>query len=230
MTEQPRNLGKSGTKDKATRNWELPACMRSQESANIDDTSSNPLKLFPDARFSIMFRVLLVSRICHGRMALFCQKNYGFEPNLLLILLAASEGHLQQGVLASSLGIHKNAMVSLIDNLELRRLIRRVPNPDNRRERFVECTHKGAQIVTEIKANYLAIVRWGFYPLTELQIEQLGTALTRIIEGKHDSPCPLIHSRKTKGVTTPSAAPGLSPQWRDNKAGLRPRAPLAILR
>jgi DNA-binding MarR family transcriptional regulator len=76
-------------------------------------------------------------------MALFCRKNYGLEPNLYLILLAASEGHLQQGILARSLGIHKNAMVFMIDNLELRRLIKRVPNPDNRRERFVECTLKG---------------------------------------------------------------------------------------
>ncbi len=230
MTEQPRNLGKSGTKDKATRNWELPACMRSHESANIEDTSSNPLKLFPGARFSIMFRVLLASRICRGRMAVFCRKNYGFEPNLLLILLAASERHLQQGVLAGNLGIHKNAMVSLIDNLELRRLIRRVPNPDNRRERFVECTRKGGQIVAEIKANYPAIVRWGLYPLTELQIEQLGTSLTQIIEGKQESPCPLVHSKKMKRVTMPSASHSLSPQWRDSKAGLRSRAPSAISR
>lgn len=227
MTKQPRILEKSGTKDKLTGNWELPACMRGHESANIDDTSPSPLKLFPGARFSMMFRFLLASRICRSRMALFCRKNYGFEPNLLLILIAASEGHLQQGVLAGSLGIHKNAMVSLIDKLELRRLLRRVPNPDNRRERFVECTQKGAQIVTEIKANYPAIVRWGFYPLTELQIEQLGTALTQIIEGKQESPCPLVHSKKRKVVTTPHALHRLSPNGADSEATLRSPAPSA---
>ena len=174
---------------------------------SLESTSSNPLALFRGAHFSMMFRFLLVSRICRRRMALFCRKNYGLEQNLYLILLAASEGHLQQGVLASSLGIHKNAMVSLIDKLELRRLINRVPNPDNRRERFVECTVKGAQIVTEIKANYPEIVRWGFSPLTELQIEQFGTSLTQIIEGGRELPCPLLHSKKTKRMTTPSASP-----------------------
>lgn len=183
-------------------------------SLSIEDTSSNPLAMFPGARFSIMFRFLLASRICRRRMALFCRKNYGLEPNLYLILLAASEGHLQQGMLASSLGINKNAMVFMIDKLELRGLIKRVPNPDNRRERFVECTHKGAQIVAETKANYPEIIRWGFYPLTQLQIEQFRTALTQIIEGGQEFPCPLVHSKKTKRVTTPSASNSVSPQWR----------------
>jgi DNA-binding MarR family transcriptional regulator len=177
--------------------------MRRHESGNIDSASSDPLNLIPGLSFSVMFRLLLASKICRCRMAQFCRKNYGLEPNLFLILLAASEGHLQQGILAKSLGIDKNAMVFLIDKLELRRLIRRVPNPDNRRERFVECTHKGAQIATEVKANYPEIVRWGFCPLTELQIEQFGILLTQIIEGRRDLPCPLMHSNKTKRVTTP---------------------------
>ena len=235
MTKQPRKLGKSGAKENLTGNWGPPKDVRRHESASIDDASSNPLRtlfepssnplnLIPGLSFSVMFRLFLASKICRSRMAQFCRRNYGLEPNLFLILLAASEGHLQQGVLAGSLGIHKNAMVFLIDELELRRLIRRVPNPDNRRERFVECTCKGAQIVTEIKANYPAIVRWGFYPLTELQVEQLGTALTQIIEGKQESPCPLIHSRKTKRVTMPSASRGWSSNGANNKGALSFRA------
>jgi len=154
--------------------------------------------MFPGVSFSLMFRFLLVARIYGRRMALFCRKNYGLEPKLLLILTAASGGHLQQGRLAQILGINKNAMVFLIDNLELRRLIKRVPNPDNRRERFVECTLKGMQIVTEIKTNYPEIVRWGLHPLNDAQIEQFGTLLTQIIEGGRDIPCPLVHSRKMK--------------------------------
>jgi len=71
-------------------------------------------------------------------------------------------------------------------------------NPDNRRERFVECTLKGMQIVTEIKTNYPEIVRWGLHPLNDAQIEQFGTLLAQIIEGGRDIPCPLVHSRKMK--------------------------------
>jgi len=200
MTKQPRNLGKSGAKDKLTGGWETPRNIQRHESADIDAASSSRLKLFPDVSSSLVSRFLLVSKICRRRMELFCRKNYGLEPNVFLILLAASEGHLQQGVLARSLGIDKNAMVFLIDNLELRRLIKRVPNPDNRRERFVECTLKGMQIVLETKANYAEIVRWGFYPLTELQIEQLGTSLTQIIEGRQGLPCPRsILSKRSAG-------------------------------
>ncbi len=65
----------------------------------------------------MMFRFLVVSKIYRYRMALFCRKNYGLEPNLILILIAASEGHVQQGILARSLGINKNAMVFLVDDL-----------------------------------------------------------------------------------------------------------------
>jgi DNA-binding MarR family transcriptional regulator len=148
-----------------------------------------------------MFRFLSAAKICRRRMAQFCRKNYGLEPNLFLILAAASEGHLQQGVLASTLGINKNAMVFFIDNLEARRLIRRVPNPDNRRERFVECTTKGEQIVAAAKANYAEIARWGFYPLTEPQTEQFTILLTQIIESVQTTPCPLVSVPKTKRST-----------------------------
>lgn len=183
------------------------ALVNRKESLGIESTYLDPLALFPGARFSIMFRFLLVSRICRRRMVLFCRRNYGLEPNLFVILLAASEGHMQQGILAKSLGFNKNAMVFMIDKLELRGLIKRVSNPDNRRERFVECTVKGAQIVTETKSNYPEIVRWGFYPLTEIQIEQFGKALTQIIEGRQELPCPLPHSKKTRRRPAPSTSP-----------------------
>lgn len=166
--------------------------------ANFEMTPPSSLKLFPGTSFSMMFRFLVVSKIYRYRMALFCRKNYGLEPNLLLILTAASEGHVQQGILARSLGINKNAMVFLVDDLGLRGLIKRVENPDNRRERFIECTHEGRQIVVEIKRNYPEIVRWGLYPLTDAQIAQFGDLLSQIIESesKEIPPLPLFHSKK----------------------------------
>lgn len=165
-----------------------------------ETASLNPLKLFPGVSFSMMFRFLWVSRIYRRRMKLFCQKQYDLEPNLLLILLAASENHLQQGLLARSLGINKNAIVFLIDNLEIRGLIKRVANPDNRREKIIECTHEGKRIVTEIKMNYPEIVRCGLYPLKDDQIEQLGILLAQIIDGESSAkpPLPQLQHKKTK--------------------------------
>ena len=162
------------------------------------NTSLNPLKLFPGVSFSMMFRFLWVSRIYRRRMKLFSRKEYGLEPNLLLILLAASENHLQQGLLARGLGINKNAIVFLIDNLEMRGLIKRVANPDNRREKIIECTHEGRCIATEIKTNYPEIVRWGFYPLTDDQIEQLGRLMAQIIDGESLATPPLPQVRRKK--------------------------------
>ena len=159
----------------------------------------NPLKLLPGVSFSLMFRFLWVSRICRRRMKLFCQKQYNLEPNLLLILLAASESHMHQGLLATSLGINKNAMVFRIDKLEIRGLIKRVANPDNRREKIIECTHKGKRIVTEIRTNYQEIVRWGLHPLSDRQIEEFGTLMAQIIDGESSAklPLPQVHQEKT---------------------------------
>ncbi len=161
--------------------------------------SLNPLKLFPGLSFSMMFRFLWVSRIYRRRMKQFCEKRYDLAPNLILILLAASENHMQQGLLAKSLGINKNAMVFLINNLELRGLIKRVANPDNRREKIIECTHEGTRIVTEIKTNYPEIVRWGLFPLTDNQIEQFGKLLAQIIDGESSGkpPPPQVQRKKT---------------------------------
>lgn len=165
---------------------------------NFENAPSSPLKLFPGVSFSMMFRFLCVSRIYRRRMALFCQKKYGLDPNLLLILLAASESHLQQGILARSLNINKNAMVFQITKLELQGLIKRIPNPDNRRERLITCTLEGRRIVGEIKTNYSEMVRWGLWPLTDAQIEQFGVLLAQIIDGEPsaNSPMPLVRPKK----------------------------------
>ena len=113
-------------KKRALSRLELGATKEHPQKVGLEDTSLNPLTLFPGISFSLLFRVLLVSRIYRARMALFCRKNYGLDPNVLITLVAASEGSLQQGMLARSLGIHRNAMVFLVDKLELLRLIKRV--------------------------------------------------------------------------------------------------------
>jgi DNA-binding MarR family transcriptional regulator len=199
----------SGAKTKGKRSngsFERAAPNKVTGNGSMEEASVDRLALLPGVGFSVMFRFLSAAKICRHRMAQFCRKNYGLEPNLFLILSAASEGHLQQGILASTLGINKNAMVFLIDILEARRLIRRVPNPDNRRERFVECTAKGQQIVAATKANYAEIARWGLYPLSEVETDQFKMLLTQIIEGVQTAPCPVVNVHKMKRTTTPRLA------------------------
>lgn len=164
-----------------------------------NDAPLNPIRLLPGVSFSLSFRLLCVWRICHQRMTLFCEENFDLGPNQVLILMAASEHHLHQGIMAKSLGIDKNAMVFQIDKLEVRGLITRIPNPDNRRARLIECTSKGRELVAEIKADYPKIVRWILYPLNGDQLEQFGTLLGQIIEGESlaSPPMPIVHKTNT---------------------------------
>lgn len=176
----------------------MPKNLEDPSHANIVKPPSNPLKLIPGVPFSMMFRLLWVSRICQQRTRLFCREKFDLEPNLILILLAAGECHLHQGTLAKSLGIGQNAMVFQVDKLEVRGFIKRIPNPDNRRARLIECTSKGRAVVAEIKANYTEIVRWVLHPLDGAQIEQFGILLAQIIEGETSlkSPVPLVRWKK----------------------------------
>src|SRR3981189_3582729 len=50
----------------------------------------------------------------------------------VLLALAADDGQSQRQ-LSARLGIHRNAMVTVIDNLEQRKLAKRLTHPDDRR-------------------------------------------------------------------------------------------------
>lgn len=160
--------------------------------AGAENLLLNPLNLLPGATFSMSFRMLCVARICRQRVTLFCHTNFDLEPHLVLILLAAGERHLHQGILAKSLGIDKNAIVFQIDKLEERGLIKRIPNPDNRRARLIECTPKGRDVIADIKVSYPEIVRWVLYPLSSDQTEQFGALLLQIIEGETAAKQPVL--------------------------------------
>jgi DNA-binding MarR family transcriptional regulator len=64
----------------------------------------------------------------------------------LLRALAMSDGQSQRAI-GDSLNLHPNRMVSMVDELERRRLVRRRPHPVDRRARVVTLTPSGQRLL-----------------------------------------------------------------------------------
>src|SRR5882762_1777311 len=72
----------------------------------------------------------------------------GAEPRTYAVLLAlASADGQSQRQLSERLGIHRNAMVTVIDNLEQRGLAKRLTHPDDRRAFAVTLTPKARRLL-----------------------------------------------------------------------------------
>ncbi|PZS29756.1 MAG: MarR family transcriptional regulator [Pseudonocardiales bacterium] len=100
----------------------------------------------------------------------------------MLRRLAASDGQSQQQ-LAAAMGIHRNVMVSLVDELERRGLVRRGRHPTDRRAHAVLLTSAGRrllvraeQIASEHNAELLD-------PLDSADQDTLASLLQRIVDG-----------------------------------------------
>ena len=67
-----------------------------------------------------------------------------------LIGYIAENGPMNQTQLASALVLGRAATGSLVDQLEARGLVERVPDPDDRRVWLVENTKAGAEVATQV--------------------------------------------------------------------------------
>ena len=68
----------------------------------------------------------------------------------MLSHLAAAEGQSQQA-LSNALGIHRSAVVALVDDLEHRGLAQRGRDPDDRRAYTLHLTPQGREVLAELE-------------------------------------------------------------------------------
>jgi DNA-binding MarR family transcriptional regulator len=116
--------------------------------------------------------VFLLSQIGHHIAAAFAERLEPFkvQPRHFAVMngLAAADGSTQQR-LADTLGIHRNVMVGLVDDLERLGYAKRAPHPDDRRAHAVRLTADGRRVLTSahIAAATLESDVTKFLPTTE---------------------------------------------------------------
>ncbi len=120
------------------------------------------------------------SRLWQGRLA-----PLGLDPRHVMLLrhVAVEEGRSQQA-LGEALQIPPSRMVALVDALEQRGLLRRRPDPDDRRVRTLHLTRDGQRLLGEVMEISMEHERQLCKGLQPAEREQLITLLSRLAAGQ----------------------------------------------
>jgi DNA-binding MarR family transcriptional regulator len=79
---------------------------------------------------------------------------FGVRPRTYAVLMALSaEDGQSQRELSTRLGIHRNVMVTVIDDLERHDLVKRMPHPADRRAFAVTLTDKARDLLPKLDAQ-----------------------------------------------------------------------------
>jgi DNA-binding MarR family transcriptional regulator len=138
----------------------------------------------PDLEVGVMAevaRLLHVARLIGERLAATAAE-HGLqigEGDVLFTLFRAGPPHrLSPTQLAESTLVTTGTMTSRLDKLEVRGLVRRIPNPDDRRSLVVELTREGHALVDGLVGEHVANEERIMSALSDREREQL-TRLTR---------------------------------------------------
>ncbi len=99
----------------------------------------------------------------------------------LLKLLLADDRSYNQSCLAAGIGVETPTLVRLLDRLEKLGLVRRRPDPGDRRQKHVDITAEGRALIARIEPEVMALRRRMLDGLSDgelqLGIELLGRIL-----------------------------------------------------
>jgi len=107
--------------------------------------------------------------------------NHGEYRLLLRLATRAADHRLSAGELAKILALSSGAMTNRLDRLEKAGLIRRVPDPRDRRGVLVELSADGKQRIDAAVTEQAAKEIDAFSALTAKELKQLNTLLRKVL-------------------------------------------------
>ena len=141
----------------------------------------------PDLDVGVMAevaRILHVARLLGARLAAKAGE-HGLqvgEGDVLFTLYRAGPPHrLTPTELADSTLVATGTMTNRLDKLEARRLVRRIPNPDDRRSLTVELTAEGKRLADGLVTEHVANEQRMLSALSEREREQLTRILRKLL-------------------------------------------------
>ncbi|WP_322750856.1 MULTISPECIES: MarR family winged helix-turn-helix transcriptional regulator [unclassified Frankia] len=150
----------------------------------------------------------LLSQALHGFLQA-AQAAVGDFPGGLrgLQVLSATAGGCERNQLgvARRLGVDRSVMVRLIDDLERGALVRRCPDPADRRARIVRPTEAGHTQLREVTARLRLAEQQILAPLTAQEQISFSDALRRVVAGVLASGLPPVQGPVTGQGTCPDA-------------------------
>jgi DNA-binding MarR family transcriptional regulator len=125
-------------------------------------------------------------------------------PHYGVLMHLANQQGLTQQQLADSLGMHRNAMVGLIDELEDRQLVRRERDPRDRRAHHIRLTDHAHELLGEADIAVDALESEIFEGLSDSERIRLVSLLRRAAE--HANLPSGIHPGLRRRSSTPTTA------------------------
>jgi DNA-binding MarR family transcriptional regulator len=122
------------------------------------------------------------THIIQRRVAMEAMRQFRLSAREIWILLAARCGKpVTQKQIARHLALNENVLVLLLDRLEKSAHVRRVRNPENRREQFVRLTPKGKSVIRRTLAGKAKFYHTVFAPLDDAFLQSLFKAAQDIL-------------------------------------------------
>ena len=133
---------------------------------------------------AVVARLLHVARLAALRIDAFAAErgiNRGEGDVLFTLRRAGAPYRLSPSQLAASLLVATGTMTNRLDGLEERGLIRRIPNPDDRRSLEVELTAEGRRLVDEAVTAHVANEQQMLEPLSDRERGQLARITRKLL-------------------------------------------------
>jgi DNA-binding MarR family transcriptional regulator len=111
-------------------------------------------------------------------------REVGGEPRTYAVLMAlASRDGQSQRELCAGLGIHRNAMVGIVDTLETQGMAKRKTHPSDRRAFAVTLTDKARRLLPDLDQAGRALEDEVTAPLSAVERDALRELLQRVAAG-----------------------------------------------
>ena len=101
-------------------------------------------------------------------------------PEQVVIMQRGARGTCRQEDLAAHFSIDKGSIAKTVGKLEAKGLVSRVLNPADKREKLVELTSAGNELLASMGSTYVELEKLMFAGLTQQELETTFAALERI--------------------------------------------------
>lgn len=120
------------------------------------------------------------------RVAAYHLQQLEITPRHYAVMGIIDGRRMSQISITGRMGLNKNVMVNLIDDLETKFLCRRVQNPANRREHHIQLTERGREFLRQADQLIVRAQKEFLQPLSPSEKTQLCMLLGKLMKDELD--------------------------------------------
>lgn len=102
-------------------------------------------------------------------------------PQARVMMVMADAEPVRMGELSAKLGVTARNVTTIVDGLEREGLLKRTPDPNDRRAILLELTPKGQELIAAVDAAHRELADWLFAALDETERAEMLRLLEKIL-------------------------------------------------